>query len=119
MKTFYHLALCTTWRAASRNKQYPGSPNDQRDRFIQLSPRTKVEARAAHHRVERCNILLISIDARCRGPNSRLEISSSGEFLPHFYDKLLLDTALAVIPLPLDKEGQHEFPPDIPAPIGS
>ena len=78
-----------------------------------------MEAGAARHRVERCNILLISIDARCRGPNSHLEISSSGEFLLHFYDKLLLDSAVAVIPLPLNKEGQHEFPPDIPAPIGS
>ena len=138
MNTFNHLAFFATWRAASRGKQYPGSPNNQRDGFVQLSPKTQVRASSSRHRVECDNILsaingidpltrlymsdsILSafIDAKRLEPNLRLEVSSSGKLFPHFYGKLPLDNALTVIPLLLDKEGQHEFPPDIPAPNNS
>ena len=119
MNTFHHLAFFATWRTASRGKQYPGSPNNQRDGFVQLSPKTQVRASSSRHRVECDNILSAFIDAKRLGPNLRLEISSSGKLFSHFYGKLPLDNALTVIPLLLDKEGQHEFPPDIPAPNNS
>lgn len=117
MNTLYHLTFCATWIAASRNKQYPGSPNGHSDTFIQLSPRrTQAGTNAACHRVKRDNILLASIDAKRLGPNSLLEINTSGEPVPHFFGKSALNTALAMTPPPLDKEGNHEYSPDIRTP---
>lgn len=116
-ETIYTLVREADWRAAERLGRYEGSADDRRDGFLHFSTAAQVRASAAKHRAGVADLLLIAADARALGDALRFEPASGGKrpgLFPHLYGALPLSAVRSVTPLPLDADGLHVFPPDIP-----
>jgi len=99
------------WDEAVGSGHFRGSAVDRRDGFIHLSDESQVAETAARHFSGQTGLVLIAFDAETLGPALRWEPSRGGSLFPHFYGDLPAAAALWHEDLPLDRAGDHVFPP--------
>ena len=114
MIVIYKIATVEQWRVAEAQGRFDGAPIDLKDGFIHFSDAASVRETAERHFAGRDDLLLIGIDADKLGEALKWEVSRGGALFPHLYAPLMLGAVLWVRPLPLDLEGQHVFPTELP-----
>ncbi|MFN3449283.1 MAG: DUF952 domain-containing protein [Roseococcus sp.] len=113
----YTLVRGAEWREAERRGAYHGSADDRRDGFLHFSTAAQLRATAAKHRRGEADLWMIEAEAAALGAALRWEPASGGTrpgLFPHLYAPLPLVAVRRALPVPLDAEGRHVFPPDIP-----
>ena len=106
----YKIAPEPLWREAEANGRFTGAPIDIADGFIHFSTAAQVRETAAKHFTGRTALLLIAIDEASLGNGLKYEVSRGGAPFPHLYGPLDLKAVLWVRPLPLNADGEHQFP---------
>jgi uncharacterized protein (DUF952 family) len=114
MPTVYKICPASLWRVVERAGVFRGSEVDIRDGFIHFSSAAQVAETAAKHFAGQRDLLLLRVDAAMLGDRLKWEPSRGGALFPHLYGDLDLKAVTKVDPLPLDANGQHEFPPLAP-----
>ena len=117
MPPIYTLIRGPDWREAERLGAYRGSDHDRRDGFLHFSTAEQVRASAAKHRRGEADLWLIEADAAKLGDALRWEPAAGGSrpgLFPHLYAPLPLGAVLSATRLPLNADGTHGFPAEIP-----
>ena len=109
-KRVYKILADAAYDAAKSEGRFMGTADDLRDGFIHLSSGSQVAGTLAEHFAGQQDLLLLTIDAERLGDGLKWEPSRGGNLFPHLYGPLLLDTILAVEPLPLDDDNVHILP---------
>jgi uncharacterized protein (DUF952 family) len=109
-RTIYKIATETAWREAEKAGVFKGAAIDLSDGYIHLSTADQVSETAARHFAGQADLLLVAIDADKLGDALKYEPSRGGALFPHLYAPLDLHAVRWVKPLPLDSNGNHQFP---------
>lgn len=109
-QTIYKICPESLWREAQSLGVFEGAPVDLADGFIHFSTADQVTETAAKHFAGQRELLLVAVDAAMLGSKLKYEVSRGGALFPHLYGALELASVLWVRPLPLDAEGNHDFP---------
>ncbi|MDO9708684.1 DUF952 domain-containing protein [Paracraurococcus lichenis] len=113
----YTMVRAADWQAAERLGEYRGSADDRRDGFLHFSAAAQLRASAAKHRAGERDLLLVAVEAAALGEALVWEPAKGGSrpgLFPHLYGALPVAKVRSVAPLPLDAEGRHVFPAEIP-----
>lgn len=109
----YKICSQDLWNAAIADGKFVGAPIDIKDGFIHFSTAKQVRETAAKHFAGQADLLLIEFDETQLGTALKWEVSRGGDLFPHLYSELDPGMANIVTPLPLNKSGQHVFPPNM------
>lgn len=109
-QTIYKICPQTLWREAQSQGVFTGAPVDIADGFIHFSTAAQVRETAAKHFAGQGDLVLVAIDAARLGSSLKYEVSRGGALFPHLYGTLDPAVVLWVKPLPLDADGNHDFP---------
>lgn len=110
----YHMCKTDEWAAAEKSGRYPGSSQDRADGFIHFSTADQVRVSAAKHRTGQDGLVLLSVEAGGLGAALKWEPTRDDQLFPHLYGELPVSQVVRVDPLPLDADGLHIFPVDLP-----
>lgn len=110
----YKICPEALWREAEKAGRFDGAPVDLADGFIHFSSAEQLRETAARHFAGEDGLLLIAVDADALGAALRWEPSRGGALFPHLYAPLMPSAVLSVEALPLEADGRHAFPADIP-----
>jgi uncharacterized protein (DUF952 family) len=103
----YKIVPAALWRASEAAGRFRGSPVDLADGFIHFSTAAQVRETAARHFAGVSDLLLVAVDAP---EDIRWEPSRGGDLFPHLYRALMFDAVRWAKPLPINNDGQHQFP---------
>lgn len=106
----YKIISEKDWSDACAIGCYNGSSDDKRDGFIHLSAAAQVRGTLEKHFFQKQGLVLVRFRTKDLAPHLTWERSRGGELFPHLYGSLPARYALKVIPLRLDKNGNHELP---------
>lgn len=106
----YKICDRKLWQDATRRGIFRGAPVDVADGFIHFSTANQVAETAARHFAGVMDLVLVAVDADRLGPALKWEPSRGGALFPHLYGPLMLEAVLWTRPLPLGRDGRHEFP---------
>lgn len=107
----YKIATADEWAETERSGVYPGSPADRRDGFVHLSDGGQVRETAARHFAGIEGLVLLEVDPGSLDPATlRWEPSRGGALFPHVHGKLRRSAVVRARPLPLGRDGLHDFP---------
>ena len=109
MKYIYKISDLSLWQHAEAKKRFDGAPVDHADGYIHFSTAAQVVETAAKHFKGLSDLVLVVVDAEKLGDDLKWEISRGGARFPHLYAPLSLSAVVAVHPLPLGKDGLHDF----------
>lgn len=98
------------WRDAESAGVFRGAEIDLQDGYIHFSSASQVKATAAKHFGGRSNLLIIAVDEESLGEYLKWEVSRDGQKFPHLYANLPTSGIAWCKPLPLLKDGTHQFP---------
>ncbi len=107
MSLIYKIVPASLWREAGDG--FAGAPVDLADGFIHFSTAEQVAETAARHFAGQRDLLLVAVDPDALGDALRWEPSRGGALFPHLYASLPVAAARWVKPLPLDRDGRHDF----------
>jgi uncharacterized protein (DUF952 family) len=113
----YTMVRAADWQAAEALGEYRGSADDRRDGFLHFSAAAQLRASAAKHRAGEADLLLVAVPVEALGEALRWEPASGGGragLFPHLYGALPLAAVQSATPLPLQPDGTHRFPGEIP-----
>lgn len=111
MSLIFKIAPKALWQTAEETGIFAGAPIDLADGYIHFSSLETVKETAALYFSGQTDLLLIAVD-----PNDfpteqmKWEASRGGALFPHLYGEFPVSKAQWVKPLPLDAEGNHQFP---------
>jgi uncharacterized protein (DUF952 family) len=106
----YKICPAALWREAEQAGVFRGSGVDAQDGFIHFSTAAQATETAARHFAGQCDLVLVRVDTAKLGDRLKWESSRGGALFPHLYSDLDLAAVTQVHPLPLGRNGQHEFP---------
>ncbi|MCI0752454.1 DUF952 domain-containing protein [Teichococcus vastitatis] len=113
----YTMVRDEDWQEARAAGAYRGSAEDARDGFLHFSTATQLRTSAAKHRAGQPDLWLVAADAAALGVTLRWEPAGGGSrpgLFPHLYGPLPLAAVKWAMPLPLQADGTHLFPGEIP-----
>ncbi len=110
----YKITPPAPWRQAEAEGLFAGAPVDHADGFIHLSTAAQAPETAARHFAGQHDLLLVAVDPAALGAALRWEPSRGGALFPHLYGPLPMTAVRGVMPLPVDADGRHRFPDDLP-----
>lgn len=113
----YTLIRGADWREAKTLGEYRGSADDRRDGFLHFSTAAQLRATAAKHRPGEADLWMIEAECAALGVVLRWEPASGSSrpgLFPHLYAPLPLSAVRRALHVPLDAEGRHAFPADVP-----
>jgi uncharacterized protein (DUF952 family) len=113
----YTMVRDEDWQEARAAGAYRGSAEDARDGFLHFSTATQLRTSAAKHRAGQPDLWLVAADAAALGVTLRWESADGGSrpgLFPHLYGPLPLAAVKWAMPLPLQADGTHLFPGEIP-----
>ncbi|MBB3897154.1 DUF952 domain-containing protein [Roseococcus suduntuyensis] len=113
----YTLIRGADWREAETHGEYRGSADDRRDGFLHFSTAAQLRATAAKHRAGEADLWMIEAECAALGDALRWEPASGSSrpgLFPHLYAPLPLSAVRRALHVPLDAEGRHAFPEDVP-----
>jgi len=105
----YKICRADEWEVSVTVGEYAGSEVDVQDGYIHFSTPTQVKETAAKYFADQSDLILVSVDPLLLGATLKWEASRGGDLFPHLYDRLAVDAATDVVPLPW-REGMHQFP---------
>jgi uncharacterized protein (DUF952 family) len=114
MTIIYKISPAADWRAAQAAGVFTGAPVDVADGFIHFSAAHQVRETAAKHFAGQADLVLAGVDAGALGDALVWEVSRGADRFPHLYGPLPMTAVRSVVPLPLDANGLHVLPADIP-----
>ncbi|MBZ9656298.1 DUF952 domain-containing protein [Phyllobacterium lublinensis] len=106
----YKIASRPLWQAAEASGVFEGAPIDLADGYIHFSTAAQAVETAAKHFAGQDDLLLVAVETDRLGDALIYEVSRGGELFPHLYASLPLAAVRWVKPLPLGKDGKHDFP---------
>ena len=116
-QTIYTLVRGEDWRDAEAAGAYHGSADDRRDGFLHFSTAAQLRQSAAKHRAGEADLWMVAVSVPALGEALRWEPaagSSRPGLFPHLYGPLPLSAVRATAHIPLDPDGRHIFPEEIP-----
>ncbi len=114
MTIIYKIIDRDEWDTARACGRYTGSPDDKRDGFIHFSTEDQMRETAAKHFAGQENLMVLAIDGAQLGSALQWEASRGGALFPHLYAALPASAVTRSWPLPIDAQGVHRFPDDLP-----
>jgi uncharacterized protein (DUF952 family) len=112
--TVYKICDRGLWQEALGHGVFRGAAVDLADGFIHFSTAGQAVETASRHFAGVTDLVLVAVDAGRLGPALKWEPSRGGALFPHLYAPLPLDAVLWTRPLPLGRDGRHEFPEVMP-----
>jgi len=111
MSLIFKIAPKALWQEAEAAGIFAGAPIDLADGYIHFSSAETVKETAALYFAGQTDLLLIAVESE-DFPEAEMkwEASRGGTLFPHLYGEFPVSKAKWVKPLPLDAEGNHEFP---------
>ena len=110
----YKICPETLWREAESKGVFNGAGIDLADGYIHFSTAAQTADTARLHFHGQQGLILAKVDI------STLDIvweeSRGGSLFPHLYGPLDPDAVIETVPLPMDEDGIHVFPPGFPEP---
>lgn len=116
-QTIYTLVRGEDWRDAEAAGAYHGSADDRRDGFLHSSAAAQLRQSAAKHRAGEADLWMVAVSVPALGDALRWEPAAGGSrpgLFPHLYGPLPLSAVRATAHIPLDPDGRHIFPEEIP-----
>ncbi|MGA1800605.1 DUF952 domain-containing protein [Rhizobium sp. HT1-10] len=110
MPLIYKIVPEMAWEEAKAEGIFHGASIDLADGYIHLSTSAQVKQTAALYFAGQADLLLVAIDSDTLGDGLKYEPSRGGELFPHLYGLLPMTSVLWAKPLPIDKDGTHQFP---------
>ncbi len=110
----YKISPEELWCSAEQAGRFDGAPIDLRDGYIHFSTSAQVRETAAKHFSGQADLVLVDVSSEALGGALKWEVSRSGALFPHLYAPLDLSAVLWTKQLPLDGDGNHIFPADLP-----
>ncbi len=114
MAVIYKIVPEPLWQDARAEGVFHGASIDLADGYIHFSTAEQAKETAARHFAGQAGLLLVAVDAQVLGDALKYEPSRGGDLFPHLYGPLSTSSALWVEPLPLAKDGTHQFPEMLP-----
>jgi len=114
MTVIYRIVSAADWQAAQAAGAFTGSAHDIRDGFIHFSTARQAAETAAKHYAGNADLLLLYVRASDLTAPLKWEKSRNDDLFPHLYGPLPVSAVHRVEPLPLDIDGRHVFPKDMP-----
>ncbi|MGV0820081.1 DUF952 domain-containing protein [Martelella sp. AMO21009] len=105
----YKIVSEDEWQAARSAGVFRGAAVDLADGFIHFSTADQVEETAARHFAGQAGLLLVAVDPAALGDALEYEPSRGGALFPHLYSDLSFDAVLWEKPLPIQRDGRHDF----------
>lgn len=114
--TDYIYKICDAglWSDAVASGRFDGAAIDLTDGFIHFSTAGQVRETAAKHFHGVGNLVLVAIPTAPLSERLKWEPSRGGALFPHLYEPLDPDLAAWAKALPLNEDGSHRFPADLP-----
>ena len=109
----YKICSREAWQEATVAGEFTGAEIDLQDGFIHFSAADQARETAAKHFRGQPNLVLVGVEAERLGDALKWEVSRGGAEFPHLYSALNVALVSSVDELPLNAEGQHEFPDSI------
>ncbi|WP_415213352.1 DUF952 domain-containing protein [Shinella sp.] len=109
-KTIYKIVPASLWQDAKDAGIFKGAAIDLADGYIHFSTAAQAKETAARHFAGQSDLLLVAIDGDALGEKLVFEPSRGGDLFPHLYADLPLSAVLWEKPLPLGRDGAHQFP---------
>jgi uncharacterized protein (DUF952 family) len=109
MTLVFKILSAEEWRLAERAGLFSGTAVDRADGYIHFSNADQALETAAKWFAGREDLTLVAVDARALGADLVWEPSRGGELFPHLYASLPLDAVVWSRPLPLGRDGKHDF----------
>ena len=106
----YKILPAALWREAEQAGTFKGAGIDLTDGYIHFSTAGQAAETAAKHFAGQADLLLVAVDEAGLGPALRWEPSRGGALFPHLYEPMPTSRAAWVEPLPLGRDGIHQFP---------
>ena len=113
----YKITDALSWRNAVATGHFEGSADDLRDGFVHLSASEQTRDTLARHFAGRDDLVVVAVDTERLGPALKWEISRGGAKFPHHYGPLPTSACVWWRPLPLEENGAHRLPPEMPPEI--
>lgn len=108
----YKICPSTIWQTAQEKGLFSGSGIDLTDGYIHFSTADQVAQTAHLHFNGQTGLWLIEIDTKTL--DLTWETSRGGQLFPHLYAELPMHTVSQIWPMPLDDDGTHILPSQIP-----
>lgn len=109
MNLVYKIVPADLWRVAEADGTFAGAPVDLADGFIHFSTAAQTRETADKHFAGQIGLLLVAVDADAFGAAMKWEPSRGGQLFPHLYAPLPVSTALSIAPIPMGRDGRHDF----------
>ncbi|ACM35415.1 conserved hypothetical protein [Allorhizobium ampelinum S4] len=109
----YKIVPDALWQKARADGVFAGAPIDLQDGFIHFSTAIQAKETARLHFAGQQDLLLVAVDGEALGAALIFEPSRGGALFPHLYAPLPLSAVLWEKPLPLGKDGLHQFPEEM------
>ncbi|BCH64890.1 hypothetical protein RvVAT039_21060 [Agrobacterium vitis] len=109
----YKIVPDALWQKARADGVFAGAPIDLQDGFIHFSTAAQAKETARLHFAGQQDLLLVAVDGEALGAALIFEPSRGGALFPHLYAPLPLSAVLWEKPLPLGKDGLHQFPEEM------
>ncbi|WP_448503141.1 DUF952 domain-containing protein [Sphingomonas sp.] len=90
--------------------RFDGAPVDLADGYVHLSTAAQLSETVERHFAGLCDLQVVAIDLAAHGDSVRWEESRGGQFFPHLYAPLTLDSVIAHGPLERDDAGNVRPP---------
>lgn len=110
MPTIYKICPAVAWRKAESDGVFRGSGIDRDDGYIHFSTGAQVAETAARFFAGQNDLMLVAVDTKRLGDALKWEPARAGDVFPHLYAPLAVSDILWAKTLPLDTDGQHQFP---------
>ncbi len=116
----FKILTCDEVAVATEKGNFVGSAVDHQDGYIHFSTAAQVRETARKHFTGRHDLVIAAIDVSQVQSDLRWEPSRGGQLFPHLYSKLDWNAVAWVRELPLDPDtGEHQFPAEVEASVGS
>ncbi|MBO9097198.1 MULTISPECIES: DUF952 domain-containing protein [Rhizobium] len=114
MAVIYKIVPELAWQEAREEGIFHGASIDLADGYIHFSTAAQAKETAARYFAGQTDLLLVAVDSEVLGDALKFEPSRGGDLFPHLYGLLSTTSVLWATPLPLDKDGAHQFPEMLP-----
>jgi uncharacterized protein (DUF952 family) len=106
----YKVMSRSQWEALQTAGQFDGAAIDLQDGFIHLSAAAQLVETVAKHFHGQPDLVVVAVDVASLGTDLRWEVSRGGALFPHLYGTLRLASVTETFELPMNAQGQHQFP---------
>lgn len=106
----YKVLTAEQMTALERDGSFAGAPVDLADGYVHLSTAEQLTETVDRHFAGQDDLHVVAIDLGAFGDGLQWEQSRGGQFFPHLYGPLLLETAIAYGPLERDSAGNVKLP---------